>query len=372
MTTTPKTPDQLENVNRDVEANCFSRSYPNKYACNIEKLNVIEPNYRIMNIKAKHEEGKTDADVDILGIFASNLTYFPTIDDAVIVKFRKFSELLITGHQSRVVLNPQFIVKIPSNITRFSFGSFVEKFPKKLPPNFLTQARDLVEFQAYDNVMEEIPLLFPVENTKLKKFSIPNNRLKIFPKELLSNLIELSFFEANNNEISSLDEEFFTKNLKFNTIILHNNLIQFIPELIFSKNADLEMINLQHNKIYFLPEKLFAKNRNLKVINVANNQLSFLHARLLENLIHLTSFTACDNDIKEIPNGFTRNNRKDLFLSICLVPYPNRPAQSAAYQPPQYSQPTQYQPSSYNSPQYPQQQPSNQPAVYQQPQSQYY
>lgn len=191
------------------------RYFSGLYGCEVEKLVIDTPNYRIANIHGKHPEGSTNLEVQYVWIKDSKVTYLPHFDANIF--FPGFLKYIITGSGLKYVKRDDFA-----------------GMPKLETLN--------LDF----NLIETMPEDTLYDLNALVDFFIEGNRIKTFPTYLLSKAPLFQRFRASNNSLESMDADFFKGNPVLKIVTINNNKLTRIG-VDFRNYKNLKRIDLGNN-----------------------------------------------------------------------------------------------------------------------------
>lgn len=264
------------------------------------------PNYRIGNITAEHELGKSDSNVQEIYFKKSFFDYFPTFDyEFLVEKFPKLKSMNIEGREERYdestdpktpLSTANGRLMVPEFIEILTINNFGTKLTQ-LSPSLISSVLKLKDFELSINEIEEIPQKFFHRNSELEHIYLGGNRIAKVEEILLFNLPELKTFKIQNNNLG------------------------YIPSRFFSRNPKLESVVLAYNRITLLAGNMFENNRMLKSISILQNEIKTLPPNLIANSSSIEAFDAPFNKISSIPENFFAQNSKltrvDLSSNLC-------------------------------------------------------
>ena len=185
------------------------------YGCEVEKLVIDTPNYRIANIHGKHQEGQTNLEVQYVWIKNSQTTHLPHFDAEVF--FPSFLKYIITTSQLKFIKRDDF-----------------SGMPK------------LEQLNIADNLIESMPEDTLYDLSNLVDLFIEKNKLTSLPQYLLSKAPLFQRFKASNNSIQALEADFFKQNPILKIASMENNKLQRVS-VNFRIFKNLKRADLQNN-----------------------------------------------------------------------------------------------------------------------------
>ena len=172
------------------------------------------------------------------------------------------------------------------------------------------------EFQSKLRLVNQRLKVFPQEilNTKnLLKLNLSNNNIEYIPSEILK-LKRLENIDISDNRIRALYSNFFELR-KLKVLNLNNNRLKNIPKQI-CKLKSLKVLNLAGNNLSKLPAE-FVELENLEKLNISKNNFSTFPSEILK-LKSLKTIWLSNNLFTDFPLQQIKNNLINLERIYCF------------------------------------------------------
>lgn len=185
------------------------------YGCEVENLTIASENFRIASVAGKHEDKRSNSEVEYVWIKNSQTSFLPRFSPIFFPKMKKY---LVTSSGLKSVSRDDLMGMSLLETIDFS-----------------------------NNELQEIPedTLFGLD--ELVDFFISNNKIKHLSPKLLSQAPLFQRFRADNNTLEELDASFFSQNPSLKIVSLDNNQLKKI-KVDFRPFKNLKKLDLLNNQ----------------------------------------------------------------------------------------------------------------------------
>lgn len=134
-----------------------------------------------------------------------------------------------------------------------------------------------------------------------------NNKLTTFKEEYFSLTIpvpstEMRILDLGGNDIVFLQSPAFKLLSKLTWMILSNNRISLFPADVVKSLSNLQHLNLEYNEIERLKNMDFANSPRLRELNLAHNKIQEVSEKAMQNSSQLQTIDLSYNDITRLPS----------------------------------------------------------------------
>lgn len=238
------------------------------YICQLSAVQVVDNENQQVIIGGKHVKGKSDEDVSLVMLFASETPFVLT---QIFTTFLKLENLILHD----------------CGLTRIQLGS-------------------------------------TVNGASLQQLAITANpQLKAIPANAFQGTSKLTQLILGGNQIESISLAAFNGLTSLRFLFISQNQIQSLPLNTFRPLTSLQHLVLSHNFIESIDGRLFVNNNQLDFLDISANRISGIQENVFDQLTNLRSFDARGNKCVNRRWNINEDNREDLrecFESFVKLP----------------------------------------------------